>query len=81
MRAPSTKHLPLVLSIASRLSVVVLLCALALSTEYLNLKVGYNNARLVELSSGPAVRWFYEMADPLYSLFGDPVEVAQRTEG
>ncbi len=81
MNMPSTKHLPLILSIVSRFSVVALLCALALATEYLNLKVGYNNARLVELSSGPAMRWFYEMVDALYSLFGDPVEVAQRTGG
>ena len=81
MRLPATKHFPLVLSIISRFSVVALLCALALSTEYLNLKVGYNNARLVELSSGATARWLYEAADALYSVFGDPVDMAQRTGG
>lgn len=71
----------LVLSIATRLGVVGLLCCLALWTEYLNLRVGYGNARLVELASGPAVRAFYEASDALFGALGDPVAWAQRSGG
>ena len=71
----------LILSIVTRFSVVLLLCFLALSTEYLNLKMAYNHPRLVELSSGKAMRVFYEAADRVYRLFGDPMRVAQRNAG
>lgn len=80
MRLHSGKTL-LALSIASRFAVVLLLCCLALLTEYLNFKVGYNSARLVELSSGPVWRMFYEISDSFFSLFGDPLEMAERTGG
>lgn len=69
------------LSILSRLTVVVLLCALALLTEYLNLKIAYNHPRLVELSSGKAMRMFYEAADTVFSKFGDPMQLAQTNGG
>jgi len=65
----------------TRLTVLGLFCLFAMWTEYLNLKAGYNNARLVELAHGPWVRWFYELSDGLFSLFGDPLEVAQRSGG
>ncbi|MDP7742160.1 MAG: hypothetical protein QGF67_12015 [Lentisphaeria bacterium] len=58
-----------------------MLCLLALWTEYLNLKIGYNNPRLVELSSGRTVRMFYEFSDAFFSFFGEPVEMAQRNAG
>ena len=68
-------------SIATRLTVVVLLCTLALMTEYLNLKMAYNNPRLVELSSGKTMRLFYETADRFFSFVGDPMEKAQTNGG
>ena len=74
-------RVPLVLSICSRFGVVVLLCCLALWTEYLNLKIGYNNARLVELSSGVTMRLFYEFSDALFGFFGEPVAAAQANAG
>ena len=80
MKSPSGT-LMLALSIVSRFSVVLLLCTLALWTEYLNLKLGYNSARLVELSSGVIMRWVYELSDSFFSLFGDPLTMAERTGG
>ncbi len=71
----------LILSILSRFSVIGLLCALAMLTEYQNLKKAYNHPRLVELSSGRAMRVFYETADSFFSLFGDPAETARRSGG
>jgi ferredoxin-type protein NapH len=71
----------LISSVVTRAGVLVLLCLLALWTEYLNLKVGYNSARLVELSDGPAMRRFYEISDAFFSTFGDPVETAQKNAG
>lgn len=71
----------LIISILTRFSVVFLLCFLALSTEYLNLKMAYNHPRLVELSSGKAMRTFYEAADRFYGLFGDPMRIAQKNGG
>jgi len=70
-----------VLSVATRVGVLAMLCLLALWTEYLNLKIGYNNPRLVELSSGRTVRMFYEFSDAFFSFFGEPVEMAQRNAG
>ena len=61
----------LIFSLLSRSSVVLVLCLLAMLTEYLNLKIAYNHPRLVELSSGPAMRVFYESADSFLSIFGD----------
>ena len=71
----------LTLSVISRVGVLLLLCLFALWTEYLNLKVGYNSPRLVELSSGKTMRVFYELSDSFFSLFGDPVEVMQTNGG
>jgi ferredoxin-type protein NapH len=71
----------LVLSVVSRVCVLLLLCLFAMWTEYLNLKIGYNNPRLVELSSGKAMRVFYEYSDAFFSLFGDPVDVLQTNGG
>jgi ferredoxin-type protein NapH len=71
----------LAVSILSRLGVVALLCGLALTTEYLNLKVAYNHPRLVELSSGKTTRWLYETADRFFGWFGDPLAAAQKSGG
>jgi ferredoxin-type protein NapH len=79
--SPLSGRALLALSIVSRSSVIALLCCLALWTEYLNFKVGYNSARLVELSSGTAWKLFYEFSDSFFSLFGDPLEMAARTAG
>ena len=68
-------------SVFSRFCVLLLLCTLGLWTEYLNLKVGYNNPRLVELSSGKTMRIFYEISDAFFSRFGDPVQVMQSNGG
>jgi ferredoxin-type protein NapH len=69
------------LSLITRFSVVLLLCSLALLTEYVNLKMAYNHPRLVELSSGKPMRIFYEAADGFFSQFGDPMQWAQTNGG
>ena len=69
------------LSIVTRLGVVLLLCVLALLTEYNNLKLGYNNARLVELSSGTTTRVLYETADAFFNRFDEPLQTAQTNGG
>ncbi|RMF11292.1 MAG: 4Fe-4S binding protein, partial [Alphaproteobacteria bacterium] len=69
------------LSIVTRLGVVLLLCALALLTEYNNLKLGYNSARLVELSSGTTARTLYEAADSFFNRFDEPLQTAQTNGG
>ncbi len=69
------------LSLITRFSVVLLLCTLALLTEYVNLKMAYNHPRLVELSSGKPMRLFYEAADGFFSQFGDPMQWAQTNGG
>lgn len=66
---------------ASRVFVLGLLVLVAAWTHYLNLKAGYNNARLVELAEGPWMRRFYEASEALFGLFGDPLETAQRSGG
>ncbi len=71
----------LILSTLSRTAVLLLLCTLALWTEYSNLKLGYNNPRLVELSSGRMMRLFYEGSDAFFSLFGEPAQVAREFGG
>lgn len=69
------------ISVLTRTGVLILLCAFALWTEYLNLKVGYNSPRLVELAAGKPMRLFYEGSEAFFSLFGEPVAVAQRNGG
>lgn len=71
----------LIFSLFSRISVLLLLCLFALWTEYLNLKIGYNHPRLVELSDGKLMRMFYEYSDSFFSLFGDPIKVMQTNGG
>ncbi len=71
----------MIFSIFTRFSVLGLLCTLAMLTEYNNLKIAYNHPRLVELSSGPAMRVFYESTDKFFSIFGEPAEMAQRNGG
>ena len=71
----------LLFSIFSRFSVIGLLCTLAMLTEYHNLKIAYNHPRLVELSSGKAMRVFYQAADSFFALFGDPAQEARRSGG
>ncbi len=67
--------------LASRLFVLGLMCLTAVWSEYLNLKVGYNNARLVDLAHGPWVRRFYDASDWFFGQFGDPLEIAQSSGG
>ena len=76
-----TGWIMLIVSILTRMGVVILLCLLALMTEYLNLKQAYNNPRLVELSHGPKARAAYEAAEKFLGRFGDPLEVAQTNGG
>ncbi|HIL72482.1 MAG TPA: 4Fe-4S binding protein [Verrucomicrobia bacterium] len=71
----------LIVSIITRLMVVLLLCYLAFMTEYLNFKLAHNNARLVELSAGKPMRIFYEQTEKFFSMFGDPLETAQKNGG
>jgi ferredoxin-type protein NapH len=71
----------LALSVLSRALVLLLLGTMALWTEYSNLKLGYNNPRLVELASGKWMRYFYEGSDAFFSRFGDPAEVASTFGG
>lgn len=71
----------LVLSLVTRIGVLLLLILLATWTEYLNLKVGYNSPRLVELAEGKNMRRFYEASDAFFSLFGEPTEVMQTNAG
>ena len=56
----------LVLSILTRAGVLVILCLLALLTNYHNLKRAYNHPRLVELSEGKPMRVFYEKTDRFF---------------
>ncbi len=81
MNAASRGRLLLFLSVLSRALVLALLSTLALWTEYSNLKLAYNNPRLVELSSGKWMRLFYEWSDAFFSQFGDPAEVARTFGG
>lgn len=71
----------LVVSILTRLGVVALLCALALLTEYNNLKLSYNSPRLVELSSGKTVRVMYEATDKFFNQFEEPLQASQTNGG
>ena len=72
----------LAFSIFTRLSVVLLLCMLALLTEYHNLKLAYNLPRLVELSEGKTTRVLYEKADAFFSrISDDPAKAAQTSGG
>lgn len=71
----------LVVSILTRAGVVLLLCYLALLTNYHNLKKAYNHPRLVELSEGKKMRVFYEANDRFFSTFGDPAEEARKSGG
>ena len=68
-------------SVASRFAVLLLLFFLALMTDYVNLKQGYNNARLVELSEGKNIRRFYQGTDAVFSRIGEPLQVAQSNGG
>ena len=69
------------LSVLTRLGVLLLLITFAAWTEYSNLKLGYNNPRLVELSDGKAARMFYEASDTFLGWFGPPEEVVKTNAG
>lgn len=73
-------HLML-LSVITRLSVLLLIALLASWSIYLNYKVGYNNARLVGLADGELAKAFYIMSDDFFSWFGDPVKAMQSNGG
>ena len=70
-----------ILSIITRAGVLLLLICIALWTEYTNLKLGFNSARLVDLSSGMAMGIFYRISDFFFSIFGDSLKVAQSFGG
>ncbi len=74
-------RLLLVFSILTRLSVVLILCLLAMLTEYHNLKLAYNHPRLVELSEGKTTRLLYEKADAFFSWASDDPAKAAATSG
>ncbi len=74
-------RLLLVVSIITRMGVVLLLCGLALLTEYHNLKLAYNLPRLVELSEGKTARWLYEKTDAFFSRVSDDPARAAATSG
>ena len=76
-----TGRVLLVFSVISRFFVLVLLCLFAMMTDYINLKRGYNNPRLVELAHGKGMRRFYQVMDGAFSKVGDPLEVAQTNGG
>lgn len=69
------------LSVLTRTAVLLMLILFAMWTEYSNLKLGYNNPRLVELAQGPAMRAFYEATESVMGLFGDPAEVVRKNAG
>lgn len=71
----------LALSVVTRAGVLILLIVFALWTEYANLKLGYNNPRLVELAHGKGMRAFYEASESFLSIFGDPAEVVRSNGG
>ncbi len=68
-------------SVITRLCVLIIIILLASWSIYLNYKVGYNNARLVELADGKLVATFYRMSDWFFSCFGDPVAAMQSNGG
>jgi ferredoxin-type protein NapH len=71
----------LIFSIISRAIVILLLCSLALLTQYHNLKLSYNNSGVVELSDGKVTRYAYDLVDRFFKSVGDPVEEARRYAG
>ena len=71
----------MVLSVLSRLTVLLIITLLSTWSIYLNYKVGYNSARLVELADGPMTAWFYRCSDSFFSIFGDPVAAMQSNAG
>ena len=75
-------RLLLLFSIITRTTVIVLLCYLAMLTSYHNLKMAYNNPRLVELDTkSKAMRVFYDKNDEFYAKFGEPEEEARKNAG
>ncbi len=71
----------LIFSVFTRASVILMLVLFALWTEYANLKVGYNRARLVELAHGKTARIFYEYSESFFGFFGDPLSAFQKNGG
>ncbi|PCJ18564.1 MAG: hypothetical protein COB02_10520 [Candidatus Cloacimonadota bacterium] len=71
----------LTFSIFTRAMVLLLLVVFALNLQYLNWKNGYNLSRLVGLAAGKWWKLFYEVYDGFYSLFGDPMVIAQSNAG
>ncbi|MCO4781543.1 MAG: 4Fe-4S binding protein [Candidatus Cloacimonetes bacterium] len=69
------------ISIVTRASVLAILIGLALNLKYLNWKNGYNLSRLVGLAAGEWWKLFYEIYDGFFSMFGDPLTIAQSNAG
>ena len=72
---------PIFSSIISHIVVIMILCALAALTDYNNQKLAYNNARLVEMSSGSTSKFYYETADRFFSLHKEPLQASQKNAG
>jgi len=71
----------LYLSLATRISVLLLISFFAAMNIFLNYKSGYNSARLVSLSSGPLAGGLYWMMDGFLSLFGNSATILQSSGG
>lgn len=71
----------MIVSVVTRLGVLLLLLFLSWLPTYINFKIGYNSARLVELSDGKLIGLLYRITDFFYSLFPNPVSVAQSSGG
>lgn len=68
-------------SILSRTLVLLFLTLIAYESTFINYKTGFNNPRLVELSSGPAARILYETVNALFSWSGEPVQSFRGNSG
>ena len=71
----------LYLSLASRFTVLLILLLISLLSGFLNNKIGFNNARLVGLSSGPIAQFFYTITDFIFSFSDDTLELLQTNGG
>ena len=72
----------LIISLTSRIFVLLLLCFFARLTIYNNFKLAYNNPRLVELDAGETERKIYENTNSFFLLFGeDPLKESQKNGG
>jgi len=79
-KLPAGKKL-LYFSLATRISVLLLITTFALMNSYLNYKTGYNSSRLVGLSSGVLAQAAYQITDTMLYFFDDPIGFLQASSG